>query len=300
MNWIARIQHAIDYIEDNITQDLDYEEIAKQASSSSFHFQRVFRILCACTLGEYIRARRLTLAGMELAASEIKVIDAALKYGYENPESFSRAFVKFHGIPPSQAKTPGASLKLLSKLSVRLVMKGGLAMDYRIEEKEAFKVIEKVAFFSTKDDSHLQEIPKFWERSRTDGSIGTLCGFCSGSEFEGRILGICYGEENPTEFTYSIASGYNGKIPVPEGFRVNEIPSRTWAIFKCKGAIPGAIQDLWHRIYTEFFPTSDYVPKNEIDFEAYPVEAYPEGDLSSPDYESEIWVAVEKPEKRVK
>lgn len=255
----------------------------------------MFGILCGCTLGEYIRARRLTLAGMELATSDIKVIDAALKYGYESPESFSRAFVKFHGIRPSQAKTPGASLKLLSKLSVKLVMEGGLAMDYRIEEKETFKLIEKVAFFSTKDDSHLHEIPKFWERSRTDGSIRTLCGFCSGSEFEGQILGICYGGGNPTEFTYSIASGYNGKTPVPEGFRIKEIPAGTWAIFKCKGALPDAIQDLWRRIYTEFFPTSDYVPNNEIDF-----EAYPEGDLSSPCYESEIWVAVENPEKQVK
>jgi AraC family transcriptional regulator len=295
LNWIAGIQHAIDYIEENLTQELDYEEIANQASSSSFHFQRVFGILCGCTLGEYIRARRLTLAGMELAASDIKVIDAALKYGYENPESFSRAFAKFHGITPSQAKTPGASLKLLSKLSVKLVMEGGLAMDYRIEEKAAFKVIEKVALFSTKGDSHLQEIPKFWERSRTDGSIRTLCGFCCGSEFDGRILGVCYGDGCSAEFTYSIASGYNGKTPVPEGFRIKEIPARTWAIFKCKGAIPDAIQDLWRRIYTEFFPTSDYVPKNEIDF-----EAYPEGNLSSPDYESEIWVAVEKPEKQVK
>lgn len=295
MNWIAGIQHAIDYIEENLTQELDYREIANQASSSSFHFQRVFGILCACTLGDYIRARRLTLAGMELATSDIKVIDAALKYGYESPDSFSRAFAKFHGITPSQAKTPGASLKLLSKLSVKLVMEGGLAMDYRIDEKAAFKVIEKVAFFSTKDDSHLQEIPKFWERSRADGSISTLCSFCSESEFESQILGICYGEGNPTEFTYSIASGYNGKTPVPEGFRIKEIPAGTWAIFKCKGALPDAIQDLWRRIYTEFFPTSDYVPKNEIDF-----EAYPEGDLSSPRYESEIWVAVENPEKQVK
>lgn len=130
MNWIIGIQHAIDTIEENITQALDYDEIAKQACASSFHFQRIFGILCGCTLGEYIRARRLTLAGMELAASDCKVIDVALKYGYDSPESFGRAFQKFHGITPSQAKKAGAPLKSFSRLSVKLVMEGGHMMDY--------------------------------------------------------------------------------------------------------------------------------------------------------------------------
>lgn len=289
MNWIAGIQHAIDYIEKNITKELDSGEIAKRAYSSSFHFQRVFGILCGYTLGEYIRARRLTLAGMELAASDIKVIEVALKYGYDSPESFGRAFAKFHGITPSQAKNVGANLKLFSKLSVKLALEGGLVMDYRIEEKEAFKVIEKIKVFSTTDDSNLKEIPEFWTHSKADGTLGTLGGYCGGSEFDGQVLGICYGDGCSANFLYSIASGYNGKTPVPGGFRINEISARTWAIFKCKGAMPDAIQDLWRRIYTEFFSTSDYMPKNEMDF-----EVYPNGDMSSPNYESEIWVSVEK------
>ena len=289
MNWIAGIQHVIDYIEETITEELDYDEIAKRACSSSFHFQRVFGILCGCTLGEYIRARRLTLAGIELAASSAKVIDIALKYGYDSPESFGRAFAKFHGITPSQARAAGANLKSFSKLSVKLVLEGGHIMDYRIEEKEAFKVIEKRRSFSTKEDANLKEIPQFWASSKADGTIGILCDYCGGSAFGSRILGICYGDGCSDEFSYSIAASYSGKTPVPDGFRINEIPARTWAIFKCKGAMPGAIQDLWRRIYTEFFPASDYMPKNDIDF-----EAYPDGDISSPDYESEIWIAVEK------
>lgn len=287
MSWIAGIQHAIDYIEENITQELDYGEIAKQAYSSSFHFQRVFGILCGYTLGEYIRARRLTLAAMELAASDIKVIEVALKYGYDSPESFGRAFAKFHGITPSQAKNAGANLKLFSKQSVKLVLEGGLVMDYRIEAKEAFMVIEKGKAFSTTNDSNLTEIPEFWAQSKADGTIGMLCGYCGGSEFDGQVLGICYGNGCSANYLYSIASGYNGKTPAPDGFRINTIPARTWAIFKCKGAMPEAIQTLWRRIYTEFFPASDYAPINELDF-----EAYPDGDMSSPDYESEVWVAV--------
>lgn len=292
MNWIAGIQHAIDYIEENIMQELDYGEIAKRAYSSTFHFQRIFGILCGYPLGEYIRARRLTIAGMELSTSNIKVVDVALKYGYDSPESFGRAFAKFHGITPSQARNTGANLKLFSKLFVKLALEGGNVMNYRIEEKKAFKVIEKVKSFSTKDDSNLKEIPRFWASSKTDGTINMLCDYCGGVELDGRILGICYGDGCSTEFSYSIASGYSGKTPVPDGFRINEIPARTWAIFKCKGAMPDAIQNLWRRIYTEFFPASDYVPKNEIDF-----EAYPEGNMSSPDYESEVWVAIEKEQK---
>ena len=119
MDWITGIQRALDYVEAHLMESVDYEEAAKQAYSSSFHFQRVFSILCGFTLGDYIRMRRLTLAGSELASSDIRVIDAALKYGYDTPESFSRAFTRFHGVPPSQAKH-GAALKAFSPLSVKL------------------------------------------------------------------------------------------------------------------------------------------------------------------------------------
>ena len=132
MNWITGIQRALDYVEAHLMESVDYEEAAKQAYSSSFHFQRVFSILCGFTLGDYIRMRRLTLAGSELASSDIRVIDAALKYGYDTPESFSRAFTRFHGVPPSQAKH-GAALKAFSPLSVKLTLDGGSTMDYRID-----------------------------------------------------------------------------------------------------------------------------------------------------------------------
>ncbi len=134
MDWILGIQKAIDYIEENITEKIDYEKVAKRAYSSSFHFQRVFGIMCGFTLGEYIRRRRLTLAGNDLLTKKMKVIDVAFKYGYETPESFSRAFQKFHGIMPSQVKN-GCSLKSFSRLSVRLDLIGGTKMNYKIEEK---------------------------------------------------------------------------------------------------------------------------------------------------------------------
>ena len=136
MDWIIGLQRAIDYIEAHLTEPIDYEAVAAQSFSSSYHFQRVFSILCGFTVGEYIRCRRLSLAGTELAASDAKVIDVALKYGYESPDSFAKAFQKFHGILPSQARVCGNSLKSFSRLVLKFSLEGGSTMNYRIEEKE--------------------------------------------------------------------------------------------------------------------------------------------------------------------
>lgn len=135
MNWIDGVQQAINYIEDNITEKLDIEEIAARSFSSSYHFQRVFSILCGYTIGEYIRNRRLSLAGSELQRGKIKVIDAAVKYGYESPDSFAKAFHKFHGVTPSQAKSDSIKLKNFSRLSIKVSLEGGNIMNYRIVKK---------------------------------------------------------------------------------------------------------------------------------------------------------------------
>ena len=137
MDWITGIQNAINYIEEHLTEELDHEAIARASFSSTFHFQRCFSILCGYTLGEYIRNRRLTLAGAELANTRERVIDVAYKYGYESPESFSKAFQKFHGITPSQARGGGAMLRSFSRLSIKVTLEGGSMMNYRIEEKPA-------------------------------------------------------------------------------------------------------------------------------------------------------------------
>ena len=138
MDWITGLQKAIDYIEDHITEELDFAEIANQSFSSPYHFQRVFSLLCGYTLGEYIRLRRLTLAGAELAHGKERVIDVAVKYGYESPDSFTKAFVKFHGITPSEARLPKARLQSFARLSIHISLKGGTTMNYRIEDKPAF------------------------------------------------------------------------------------------------------------------------------------------------------------------
>ena len=288
MDWITGIQNAINYIEEHLTEEINYNKVAEEAACSSFYFQRIFGILCDISLGEYIRNRRLTLAGNELNASDIKVIDIALKYGYESPESFTRAFFKFHGITPSEAKKNGSKLKSFSRLSVKITLSGGYMMDYKIVEKEAFEIIEKVEAHSIENDVNAKSIPDFWTKSHNDGTVKTLLENTTDRTF---IFGVCYGNNSDCAktFDYSIGAVYNPKTAVPKGFRRNIIPARTWAIFECKGAMPKAMQDMWHKITSEFFPTSGYQPTYEMD-----IEAYTEGDMGESDYRSEIWIPVVK------
>lgn len=288
MDWITGIQNAISYIENHLTEEIDYDKAAAEAACSSFYFQRIFSILCDISLSEYIRNRRLTLAGNELNASNAKVIDIALKYGYESPESFARAFFKFHGITPSEAKKNGSKLKSFSRLSVKITLSGGSVMDYKIVEKEAFEIIEKVEAHSIENETNSKSIPDFWSRSHNDGTVKTLFENATDNTF---IFGVCYGNNSDSEktFNYSIGAICDENIIVPKGFRKNTIPARTWAIFECKGAMPKAIQDMWHKITAEFFPISGYQPTCEMD-----IEAYTEGDMGSENYRSEIWIPVVK------
>lgn len=148
MDWITGIQAAINYIEDHLTEELDYEMIAKKSFSSSAHFQRIFSILCGYTLGEYIRNRRLTLAGADLASGKKKVIDVALKYGYDSPDSFTKAFQKFHSITPSQARSDGNQLRSFSRLSIKISLEGGTMMNYKIETKPEMTLLGYKRHFS--------------------------------------------------------------------------------------------------------------------------------------------------------
>ncbi|QHQ63214.1 helix-turn-helix domain-containing protein [Anaerocolumna sedimenticola] len=290
MDWITGLQKAIDYIEDNLTNELDYTEIAGRACSSTFHFQRVFGILCGYSLGEYIRNRRLTLAGSELASSDVKIIDTALKYGYDSPESFGRAFTRFHGITPSYAKTEGAKLKSFSRLSVKLILDGGNIMNYRIEKKDAFDVIMKKKYFPTDIDLSNKQLPIFWDSCRKDGTISVLGKYITKDNIFGNaVAGICFEDSTKDdEFPYAIGVEFKDG-DVAEGLDVEKIPAHTWAIFECIGVIPVAIQDLLHKIYSDFFPTSDYKPYGGID-----IQVYPDGNMQSPKYKCEIWIAVKK------
>ncbi|MDR0272236.1 MAG: AraC family transcriptional regulator [Clostridiales bacterium] len=277
MNWLQGIQNAVCYIEDNITEELNYDEIARCAYVSSFHFQRAFGILCGFTLGEYIRNRRLTLAGMELS-SGCKVIDAAAKCGYDSPDSFTKAFTRFHGISPSSAKKEGANLKSVAPLKIKFKLEGGNVMDYKIEAKEAFTVIGSVREFN--GDTSYQEIPKFWGEHFSSGNGKHIMG----------MFGIGFDSDETKKFNYMIADCIEGKGELPAEFIKKEIPAKTWAIFPIKGAMPNALQEVNTKIWSEWVPNCrEYVIDGDIC-----IEMYSEGDPNSADYYSEIWIPVKK------
>lgn len=290
MDQITAIQRAIDYTEAHLTDEIDYEAAAREAASSVFHFQRLFSMLCGYTLGDYIRMRRLSLAADELQRTGGKIIDIALKYGYDTPESFSRAFTRFHGITPTQARR-GSNIKSFSRLSVKLILDGGNLMDYRIEKRDAFKLIcRKKQVNKPQGDTATADISAFWGECSTDGTMEKLCKYASFDNLRG-ILGVCFsGEMANSGFPYGIGAEYNG-APLTDGdFDIVEIPAHTYAVFQCKGKMPDAFKETYKKICTEFFPqSSTYEYGNGIE-----LEVYPSADVQNPDYTCEIWIAVKE------
>ena len=278
-DWTEGIQNAIRYIEDNITEPLEITDIAAKAYVSAFHFQRIFSVLCGMTVGEYIRSRRLSLAAQELSCSDMRVIDAALKYGYDSPDSFTRAFAKFHGVTPSAAKECGAALKSFAPLRIKLTLEGGSMMEYRIVEKAQFTVMGISRKFNT--ETSYQEIPKFWEEHFKNG----------GSEKVMGLYGVCIDSKdigsNGMEFDYLIADNYMPGREIPEGCVTRVIPAGTWAIFPCSVK---TLQTVNTKIWNEWLPNcKDYKLAGN-----YNIEMYTEVCDDPAKQYSEIWVPVEK------
>ncbi len=284
MEWLNRMRDAIDYIENNIETELDPEEIAKVACCSTFHFQRMFLMLTGVTLKDYIRKRRLTLAAQEIAVSDTKVIDLALKYGYDSPESFSKAFRRTHGCTPSAARKPGVKLKAFPRISFQLYLKGDKDMDYRIVERKEFKIIGKALTVTTKDGENLRRIPKFWDECNEDGTCENLLSISNG----GNLLGVCIDfDHEKEEITYMVAvedKGYS-----KDGFTTRVIPEATWAVFTAVGPMPNAIQEVWKKIFQEWFPATGYEHAKGPE-----LEVYFDGDPGSDDYRSEVWIPIIK------
>lgn len=186
--WTEGIQNAIQYIEEHVTEPLQISDIAEHANVSGFHFQRIFSVLCGFSVGEYIRNRRLSLAAQELSTTEHKVIAVALKYGYESPDAFAKAFQRFHGILPSQAKEKGAMIKAYPPLKIVLTLEGGSLLEYKIVEKEAFTVVGFSRRFYV--ETSKTEIPKWWKEYMRAGEERAICG-----EF-----GICMDLKEEKEF----------------------------------------------------------------------------------------------------
>ena len=276
MDWVKSLNDAISYIESRLLEEITCEEIAAHVYISSYHFQRCFSLLTGMTVGEYMRNRRLSLAGQELTASNTKIINIALKYGYETPESFAKAFTRFHGVTPSQAKTEGSGLKSFNRLIIKITLEGGTVMDYKIVSRDSFDVLGLTRSFKTAKS--FDDLPKFWTEYFSKGYNKRVAG----------AMGVCQQESLASEdFRYTIGCEYKQGSEIPDGFGVIAIPAGTWVVFKCVGPMPKAIQEVWKRIYSEWQPQSEYERIEEYDF-----ELYTDGDNQGKDYISEIWIPV--------
>ncbi len=300
MDWITGIQRAIDYIEAHLTEELDYDEIARESFSSRFHFQRVFSILCGYPLGDYIRNRRLTLAGAELSTGNEKVIDIAAKYGYESPDSFCKAFQKFHGITPSQAKGGAANLRSFSRLSIKISLEGGSMMNYRIEEKPAMLLTGYGKRFTGSRPNN---------RGRQDHNFA-----CENRLYEYILEGMSGQHEDVyqvmkdfTEDGYSFYYAY--ELPkwaledfdqdlgeMAKHFEHMQIPAGTYLVCeteRCEYPTE-LVEDLRKQAVTQWLPSSDYLLREapELAVIHWPFE---EGnDTVNHSRYGEVWLPIEK------
>ena len=252
--WIEGFQKSIDFMERHLTEELRIEEIAGTAALSPFYYQRIFGALCGMTVGEYVRARRMTLAAVELNRKDVKVIDVAVKYGYDSPDSFAKAFQRFHGITPSQAREPGAPLRSFAPLHIKITMEGGTMLDYRIAEKAPFTIVGVKRRFHS--DTSYQEIPKFWDEWLAQGEKRPVMG----------TFGVCI-DMDGKEFDYWIADLYFPWEEIPEGCETRVIPQSTWAQFPCTIQ---TLQDTNTKIWSEWLPAlQGYSLAGEYDIEVY-------------------------------
>ncbi|MDF2989443.1 MAG: transcription activator, effector binding [Eubacterium sp.] len=289
MDSLKGMNDALGYIEENLKDEIDYKEVAKLACCSEYHFQRMFSFLAGITLSEYIRRRRLTLAAFELNNSKSRIIDIAVKYGYSSPDAFTRAFQSLHGVTPTEARINGQSLKSFPRMTFQLTIEGGNEMNYRIEEKNAFRIAGIRKRVPIVFNGVNPEIASMWQ-SLTPDMIGQLKGLsniepagiisASVNFSEGRMM-----EKGELDHYIGAAT----TLECPGNLAGLEVAASTWAVFEAVGPFPQTLQNVWGRIYSEWFPSSNYEQTMgpEILWNEHK-------DVTSQNFRSEIWIPVLK------
>lgn len=280
MEWIERLNKAINYIEEHLTDEIDYDRLGQIACCSAYHFQRMFTYMAGITLSEYIRRRKMSLAAVDLQGSNEKIIDIAEKYGYSSPTAFNRAFQNIHGVAPSTVKNRSVSVKSFPPIVFKITIKGVGEMNYRIETKSAFRIIGVSQPLHKEIENNFAIVPKMWQDAVVNGTIQKLASLID-TPLKGLLgVSVCNDEE---QWKYFIAVSSTKKV---DKFEEYIIPETTWAIFSGSGTNQ-TIQDLEQRIITEWLPTSGYEYANAPD-----IEVYLNPDPQNAKYE--VWIPVKK------
>ncbi|MEE1077189.1 MAG: effector binding domain-containing protein [Acutalibacteraceae bacterium] len=295
MEWIESIRKTIDYVEAHLLEEINSEIISKVVSISPYYLQNGFKILTGYTIAEYTRNRRLYLSALDIISNKEKIIDIAYKYNYDTPESFTKAFTRFHGISPKQLRKSPDKIKIFLPLKVKISIQGGNDMDYIVEKMEGFKLIGFEKEFSY-ENAH-QEIPMFWGEISQKYLMPLMMGKKPESEIEKAIcncgnmgeFGVNIDDIGNGKFRYIIAGTYTGG-EVPDGMVSYELPDVELAKFSCKGPMPEALQTLNTKLFNEWLPGN---PDYKMGIGVI-IEWYTKGDVKSVDYESGLWIAVSK------
>lgn len=292
---IQLIQQAISYMEEHIHEDINYVDVAKSVHMSGYNFHRTFSFIAGMTANEYLRSRRLTLAAQELQETDLSVTDAAYKYGYESPESFSKAFSRFHSSTPKQAKQKGAKLHLFSPLVIKITLEGGTMMDYRMEHRGRQQFIAVVRAFPNEiiNDDNDHSIPDFW----TECGDSHLLDRIKLLRPEGKrdLYGLCSPTRmNETHFRYGIGvvcdsdtdvSGLDALLA--DGYTLWKTEPADYAVFKCIGSDGDCLGETWSKFFKEFSPQTGYTQTEDTDYEIY----FERGEKN---LFCELWVPVRK------
>lgn len=280
MEWVERLNQSIEYIEQHLTDEIDYEQLGRIACCSAYHYQRMFTYMAGIPLAEYIRRRKMSLAAVDLQGGAERILDVAEKYGYRSPTAFNRAFQAFHGVAPSAVKEEGVSVKSFSPIVFTIAVKGAAEMEYRIETKEAFRILGVSAPLDREIEKNFMVVPGMWQDAAGNGTIQKLAGLMDTPPMG--LLGVsaCNDAE---EWKYFIAVS---STKAGDGFEEYTVPAATWAIFSGAGT-NRSIQELEQRIITEWLPASGYEYADAPDIEVY-LNPDPQ------DARYEVWIPVTK------
>lgn len=290
MNWDVKLNKAIDYIEENLNGTISNVELSKIMNCSIYNFQRMFSYIADKPLSEYIRSRRLTLAAFDILNTQDRLLDIAVKYGYESQDSFTRAFKAFHGVLPSKVRNEVIQLRSCPKLSFQLTVKGETHMNYQIEQWPAFSLAGFKHHIKT--EQAFDMIPQIWDNAWKNGTMDSLIDLFQKTDyrpagFVGMVIGGNLDNAEDIEYfigvTNHVAVDNCNYVPAPEIMAEVNIKSTTWAVFEANGKLPDAMQSVYKRIYSEWLPNSGY---DLEDF--YPIECYMQ------DERQEIWLAIKK------
>ena len=280
MEWFERLNQSLNYIEEHLTDEIDYEQLGRIACCSAYHYQRMFTYMAGITLAEYIRRRKMSLAAVDLQGGDERIVDIAEKYGYSSPTAFNRAFRSVHGIAPSSVKDEGISVKSFPPIVFNIAVKGAAEMNYRIETKEAFRIIGVSAPLDKEIENNFTVVPEMWQEAAVNGTIQKLAGMMD-TPLMG-LLGVsACNDEEQWKYFIAVSSTKSG-----DEFEEYTVPASTWAIFFGTGT-NRSIQELEQRIITEWLPTSGYEYANAPD-----IEVYLNPDPQNAQYE--VWIPVTK------